>query len=87
MHETSLGAHVELFDVLVENGAQINYQCSDVDEQSALHLAAESGRLSFVKKLLHSGADADLKDRNGKRAIELASLTGHDRAYVYCSQA
>jgi len=77
---TSLGAHVELFDVLVENGAQINYQSSEVSEQSALHLAAESGRLGFVKKLLHSGADPELKDRNGKRAIELASQNGNDRA-------
>ena len=76
----SLGAHVELFDVLVENGAQINYQSSEVGEQSALHLAAESGRLGFVKKLLHSGADPELKDRNGKRAIELASQNGKDRA-------
>ena len=76
----SLGAHVELFDVLVENGAQINYQSSEVGEQSALHLAAESGRLGFVKKLLHSGADPELKDRNGKRAIELASQNGNDRA-------
>jgi hypothetical protein len=71
---------VELFDVLVENGAQINYQSSEVGEQSALHLAAESGRLGFVKKLLHSGADPELKDRNGKRAIELASQNGKDRA-------
>ena len=77
---TSLGAHVELFDVLVENGAQINYQSSEVGEQSALHLAAESGRLGFAKKLLHSGADPELKDRNGKRAIELASQNGNDRA-------
>jgi hypothetical protein len=71
---------VELFDVLVENGAQINYQSSEVGEQAALHLAAESGRLGFVKKLLHSGADPELKDRNGKRAIELASQNGNDRA-------
>ena len=71
---------MELFDVLVENGAEINYQSSEVGEQSALHLAAESGRLGFVKKLLHSGADPELKDRNGKRAIELASQNGKDRA-------
>ena len=71
---------MELFDVLVENGAEINYQSSEVGEQSALHLAAESGRLGFVKKLLHSGADPELKDRNGKRAIELASQNGNDRA-------
>ena len=71
---------MELFDVLVENGAEINYQSSEVGEQSALHLAAESGRLGFVKKLLHSGADPELKDRDGKRAIELASQNGKDRA-------
>ena len=69
---TALVQHVQLYDLLVHSGAQINYRCEDVDNQAALHLAAEAGRLGFVKRLLKNGADTSLKDDQGKTALEIA---------------
>ncbi len=78
LHIAASWGHEALFDVLVKHGAKVNYQCPDVDDRSALHLAAESGRLGFVKKLLANGADAELKDSGGKRPADLAAQYGNE---------
>ncbi|KAJ7279155.1 hypothetical protein C8J57DRAFT_1305719, partial [Mycena rebaudengoi] len=45
----------------------------DVDGRTPLHLAAEGGRLEAVKYMLaFSGLKADVKDKEGKTAAELA---------------
>ena len=67
--------HVQLYDLLVQSGAQINFLCEDIGNQAALHVAAQSGRLGFVKRLLKNGADLSLKDDNGKTALDIASAS------------
>lgn len=44
---------------------------------TALHAAAFSGQEEAVKLLLESGADATLKDKNGKTPLDLANAKKH----------
>lgn len=44
---------------------------------TALHAAAESGRLDIVEQLLKSGADISLEDHNGNTPVLTAAYAGH----------
>jgi ankyrin repeat protein len=44
---------------------------------TALMMASAQGHVAAVRKLLESGADKSLKDRNGKTARDHAAAGGH----------
>lgn len=56
---------------LIEEGADVNQQ--DIDGNSALMYAAESGRRDVVESLLAVGAPVDLEDRNMRNALNVFS--------------
>ena len=59
-------------DVLLQHGANVHDQ--DIQGSSALHYAAANGRVEIVQRLLSSGADANLRDSEGRTPlIRLAS--------------
>ena len=39
-------------------------------------IAAENGHADVVRVLLNSGADADIRDKDGRMARDLASMAG-----------
>jgi len=49
---------------------------SAVPHQTALHGAAQRGFTEFVKFLADHGADVQLKDANGRTALDLAKGVG-----------
>ncbi len=53
------------------NPALVNAQKND--DKTALHVAAHADRLKIVEFLLKNNADTNLKDENGKRALEVAT--------------
>ena len=61
---------------LLANGANVN-QRTWQERQTALHFAALRGRAETIKLLLAGGADTELRDHKGQRAIDLASRHGH----------
>jgi ankyrin repeat protein len=54
---------------LLEKGVDIN--AINSDGNTALHLAVLNGNLEMVNFLLNHGAKFDIKDKNGKNALEL----------------
>ncbi len=61
----------ESLELLIAKGAHLNDQ--DDRGRTALMTAAELGRATAVDTLLKAGADASVKDKQGKTAAELAS--------------
>jgi ankyrin repeat protein len=74
-----------LMDVLLEHGADVNAQVTGTKTYSmriarspsanegmtALHVAAQTGRADLVRYLLEKGANAEIVDSNGRKAIDL----------------
>ncbi len=60
----------DIFIDLLDLGANTNIQ--NDNGNTALMLAVGIGRLDFVRKLVYSGADPKIKNKEGKTAIDLA---------------
>ena len=67
-HAVSKSDNLDLLDVLVRHGAEINQLSSEI-EISALHLAAYQGRVPQMRRLLELGADVNLRDGAGEPVI------------------
>jgi len=79
--------NMELLDLLVQHGADVNTQVtgvlsysmrisrtvSNTEGSSALHAAVQSGRADLVRYLLDHGARTDLKDRSDRTAVDVAN--------------
>ena len=79
------GQSTALLDVLLQHGADVNAQVTGTKTYSmriarspstnegmtALHAAAQTGRADLVRYLLEKGANADIVDSNGRKAIDL----------------
>src|SRR5207244_12026116 len=76
-----------LVDVLLQDGADVNAQVTGTKTYSmriarspstnegmtALHVAAQSGRADLVRYLLEKGANPEIADGNGRKAIDLVA--------------
>lgn len=61
----------EAVEALISSDAQIN-NVANVENQSALHLAAQNGHGIVVQTLMNAGLDPNLIDRNGRSPREMA---------------
>jgi ankyrin repeat protein len=89
---TSAGgpANMAIMDLLVEHGADVNAQVtgtktysmrisrapSSTEGMTALHVAAQRGRVDVVRYLLEKGAKTELVDGNGRKPIDLVGAGG-----------
>ena len=76
---------MELMEILLQHGADVNAQVTGTltysmrisrapsanEGRTALHIAAQSGRTDVVRYLLGKGANTEIKDAGGLKAIEL----------------
>jgi ankyrin repeat protein len=81
--------NMELMELLVQHGADVNAQVTGTltysmrvsrapsanEGKTALHIAAETGKPDLVRYLLQKGADTEIVDAGGKKAIDLVSAT------------
>lgn len=70
---------VDCVKILVENGADINFEKKSEKGSTgpALILASLAGRLPVVQYLAKSGADLDIQNSFGETALMLAAAKGH----------
>src|SRR5204863_7495071 len=82
------GEAMALMDVLLQHGADVNAQVTGTKTYSlrnartpstnegmtALHVAAQAGRTDLVRYLLEKGANAELLDSDGRKAIDLVGV-------------
>ena len=61
---------------LADNGADVNL-CPERFWTTAIHQAAEKGRLEELRHLCSKGANINLEDRNGKTPAFYATQEGH----------
>ena len=64
---------------LLKKGVDIN--AINNDGNTALHLAALNGNLEMMNFLLNHGAKFDIKDKNGKNALELIRMKINKKNY------
>ena len=88
------GAAFALLDVLLQHGADVNAQVTGTKTYSmriarspstnegmtALHVAAQAGRVDLVRYLLEKGANPEIVDSNGRKAIDLAGANAGNTA-------
>lgn len=78
---------IEVLKILIEKGAPINSTVYD-DHASwalfhfmglgtALHKAAEMGKVDVVRYLISEGANCDIKDANGRIAMDCAQISNN----------
>jgi len=70
------GGHEDVVDLLLQLGAEVNWQCG-VGGASALLAAAEYGRPAVVLRLLRAGADMAMRNDSGQTALQLAKRSGN----------
>jgi ankyrin repeat protein len=88
-------------DVLLQHGADVNAQVSGTKTYSmrnarspstnegmtALHVAVQTGRADLVRYLLEKGANPEIADSNGRKAIDLVVDAGAGNATAPVSPA
>jgi ankyrin repeat protein len=84
--------NVALMDLLLQHGADVNAQVTGTKTYSmriarapsanegmtALHVAAQAGRVDLVRYLLDKGASTEIADASGRKAIDLAGPAARD---------
>jgi hypothetical protein len=71
LHDACERGHVEVAELLLSNGAQIN--ATNPAGQTGLMWAAIGGRAKMLEMLLAKGADASLKNAAGKDSMRMPS--------------
>jgi ankyrin repeat protein len=83
-----------LMDLLIQHGANVNAQVTGTktysmrvsrapsanEGKTALHVAAQTGRVDVVRYLLDKGANTQIADADGKKPIELVGAGGPGQA-------
>jgi ankyrin repeat protein len=75
LHASVLGGHIEVSQLLVAHGADINSRCAD--NFTPLHVASAEGRLRIAKWLLDHGADVNSKEERGWTPLHFSADYGH----------
>lgn len=71
----------ELCDIITTHRIDVN-SCTNAKGASPLHRAVEVGATNCVRVLLKNGADVNVKDTQGRPALDMAMRTGHFECLV-----
>ncbi|MEY3681673.1 MAG: hypothetical protein RLZZ289_192, partial [Bacteroidota bacterium] len=67
-------ADVQMLDLLIKNGADVNQVCQFEELGYPIHLAINLFRLEQIKQLLAAGARLDVRDAKGRTIDDLLRL-------------
>ncbi|MFC1761161.1 ankyrin repeat domain-containing protein [Planctomycetota bacterium] len=73
----SMMGHREAAELLIQNGADVNFQSQSFYGVTPLGFACHWGRKEVVELLLANGADINVKNEAGKTLLEVASERKH----------
>jgi ankyrin repeat protein len=73
----TLYGYTRLVQILVEKGANVNYQISGFNNATPLHLALRGGNQDVVRMLMNCGADPDILCSNNHTPVHWAALRGN----------
>ena len=80
LRKASYFIYVEIVALLLQHGADIgaraDIEAENKDGRTPLHLVSPSGQAETVHMLLHRGANANAKDKNGWIPLHQASFNG-----------
>ncbi|KAF7269229.1 ankyrin repeat domain-containing protein 39 [Rhynchophorus ferrugineus] len=74
LHYASRNGHLEICRYLIESGANIDGRTRS-GQATALHRACTAGKLDIVDFLLSHNADLNLKDADGRTALDRATVS------------
>ena len=73
LHRSAYHGPAEICDLLIKKAPLLIDALDGYYENSALHYAAQGGKIEAVKVLLKHGAIIDLKNKSGKTPLDLAN--------------
>ena len=73
---------MDIFDILLDNGADVNQPCLDL-RRTPIMFAAEVGNMHCFGKLIEKGAEIDCADKNGYTLCRLAAYGGNVEMLKY----
>ena len=69
LHYAAKKGHIEVVNILLENGVKTDERDKENDNTTPLHMAAKEGQLAVVRKLLECGADINAQSHSGQTPI------------------
>lgn len=78
---------IEVVDILLASGAEINGHMSYYHGHTALQAAAEGGHLAVVERLILAGENINAQNMKNQTAIQLAEMHGHDKVAAALKRA
>ncbi|XP_077867211.1 uncharacterized protein LOC100372378 [Saccoglossus kowalevskii] len=78
LHEAARTGNVELVDLLIRRGVNVN--AMNEKDRTALHLSAGQGHVEVVKSLIDADAKVDAEDKFGMNALLWAAWFGQEEA-------
>lgn len=80
LHCSALCGSMEIAEVLVEGGADVNHPSVDEKCWTPLCLAVRNGHADIVKLLVNNGADVNNKMAEGMTALHMVALEGDSKS-------
>ncbi|MCX8065158.1 MAG: ankyrin repeat domain-containing protein [Candidatus Hydrogenedentes bacterium] len=86
IHRAIWSHSLEMTNLLIKAGVDVNVSEISREGYTPLHIAVENRLINIVDLLLKSGARKDAKDNKGQTPIELAEKLGFEEIYTFLKE-